>query len=245
MEKMVKSFYRDLFTKNGEWAKTIPNIDETKRLGVILDYLCLFANMKGKDRIRILDYGCGRGWLTNISAIYGEAEGYDPVESVILKARNDYPDIKFFTGDLDVIKFSKETLPYDVVICTEVIEHVWNKEELILNLIKLLKKNGGLILTTPRRKWYNKWSKWSKNHQPVEEWVSECEFIAIVKKLRLDILLYRRIYKEYPKLSFLHSIAASEHFKKIIYKQGLDYLNIWAEHYLSVYQAWLLQRVNE
>ena len=74
-------FYKDFFVLNPIWNGKLPNDDETVRLTAIKE-LIYMTNLRKTSKI--LDAGCGRGWLTNIlSAEYNDVIGIDPVKSVI------------------------------------------------------------------------------------------------------------------------------------------------------------------
>ena len=105
-----------------------------------------------KDR-KILDLGCGNGWLMNHLIELGyDAYGTDASQSGIDIAKRKNPG-RFFIQDL-----SKDELPpelgkvrFDTIISTEVIEHLYQPKEYLDFCKKILSQNGGgeLILTTP------------------------------------------------------------------------------------------------
>lgn len=103
----------------------------------------------------ILDVGCGNGWMVRKLCDLGfDAFGIDASEDGIQIAKEYYPD-RFFVQDVR----SKE-LPvqlgdksFDVVISTEVIEHLYNPGAFLDFLAGILTSNdsgsGKIILTTP------------------------------------------------------------------------------------------------
>lgn len=105
-----------------------------------------------KDR-KILDLGCGNGWLINHLIELGyDAYGTDASQSGIDLAKRKNPG-RFFIQDL-----SKDELPpelqhtgFNTIISTEVIEHLYQPKEYLDFCKKILSQNGGgeLILTTP------------------------------------------------------------------------------------------------
>lgn len=94
----------------------------------------------------VLDVGCGRGlMLQKISQRYEVLlAGSDISEKAIIRNRVDFPDMKFYILDV-----SKEFLlvTFELVICSEVIEHILNFENVIENLARMAEKY--LIITVP------------------------------------------------------------------------------------------------
>lgn len=61
------------------------------------------------------------------------------------------PDAKA-TYTIDITKDNSEVIPndsFDVVVCTEVLEHTLNPFSAIVEIYRILKKDGVLLLTTP------------------------------------------------------------------------------------------------
>jgi len=132
----------------------------------------------GKDnanRISILDYGCGTGWLSNLLSKHGEVTGVDISENAILQASKKYSGIRFLTMDASSSEFEKlKGQLFDVIVSSEVIEHIEDQEAYLKNMLSLLKKNGTLILTTPNGKWFKHYffgerADWG---QPFEFWLT-------------------------------------------------------------------------
>jgi 2-polyprenyl-3-methyl-5-hydroxy-6-metoxy-1,4-benzoquinol methylase len=62
--------------------------------------------------------------MTRLAGVYGQCDGLDPVKGVIELARSYFPDLTFHTGEVDAFLKSDAFAAYDVLICSEVIEHV-------------------------------------------------------------------------------------------------------------------------
>lgn len=102
---------------------------------------------------KILDIGCGNGWLTNYLIKSGfDAYGADASPSGIEIAKIKNAD-RFFVQDL-----TEEDLPaaladikFNTIISTEVIEHLYSPREYLDFCKRVLLKSGGgtLIVSTP------------------------------------------------------------------------------------------------
>lgn len=101
---------------------------------------------------RILDLGCGNGSLLGrIDRPEWELYGVDASCSGIDMARQAHPEVRFAVGDITG-RFGDLGYPaayFDVVVTTEVIEHVYAPRKLVENAFEALRPGGDLILTTP------------------------------------------------------------------------------------------------
>ncbi len=167
-KKFSYDFYENFFVKNSEWNGMNPNSDELTRWNVIKNFLELINLPKTSI---ILDIGCGRGWLTNLLREYGDPTGIDPVEPVVIYAKNLFPELNFYS--LTPREYGKKRFKkVDIIVMSEVIEHIKEKREFLLDVMRLLKNPGYLILSTPRgelRSFYEK--KYGNPSQPIENWI--------------------------------------------------------------------------
>jgi 2-polyprenyl-3-methyl-5-hydroxy-6-metoxy-1,4-benzoquinol methylase len=91
---------------------------------------------------KILDVGCGHGWLLSVLNKKWKKFGIDISE---LASKNASIYGKIYTGNL---KNYKEK-DFDVITALHLIEHLNKPEEFIIKINKILKKKGILILETP------------------------------------------------------------------------------------------------
>lgn len=137
----------DQFQYDGWWNSFLSlNIEDpgtTYRTDMVISAI---NSLRVKD---IADAGCGSAEL--IKKIKNSAEnanlsGFDVSEKIISINKEKYPDVFFFTANLN------ENVPserkFEMVICTEVIEHLRNWEKAIENLADLIQKDGYVIITT-------------------------------------------------------------------------------------------------
>ena len=98
---------------------------------------------------RVLDLGCGNGALCGALSDAGlDVVGCDPSEDGIEHARQAYPRVPFHLLGIydDPVVLGGE---FDVVVSSEVIEHVFLPRHLPRFARRVLRPGGHLILTTP------------------------------------------------------------------------------------------------
>lgn len=104
-------------------------------------------NLLSND-LRIIDVGCGSGNLLNlIASEYPSASltGTDFSESKIGHCRILYPHIDFKPGDI----YDELNPEYDLVLCTEVLEHLLYPHTALKNLVHGLESRGVVFITVP------------------------------------------------------------------------------------------------
>ena len=104
--------------------------------------------------LRILDVGCGGGLLTEpLQRLGANVTGLDASAEAIKAAKEHASvvglDIDYRIGDLSSIP--NELDQFDVVIASEVIEHVLDPQSFIEEIHKLISPGGKLIITTLNR----------------------------------------------------------------------------------------------
>lgn len=98
----------------------------------------------------VLDVGCGYGWtLGRISGSIRNLVGVDVDEDALASASVNYPDIRFVRQTGSSLPFDNES--FDVVILSEVIEHVGDTNKLLVinEACRVLKCGGLFIFTAP------------------------------------------------------------------------------------------------
>jgi len=98
------------------------------------------------DRLRILDAGCGNGWLASLYRKGHTVHGIDISDINLRKIRD--MGIQPLKHDLD------RELPlrdgaYDVVVCSEILEHILSPEHLLREVFRVLRPGGACVLTVP------------------------------------------------------------------------------------------------
>ncbi|HBM45762.1 MAG: Methionine biosynthesis protein MetW [Parcubacteria group bacterium GW2011_GWF2_38_76] len=132
MSIFKKYYNRD----NAEYGST------SSRIRKILSF---FDGIKGK---KVLDVGCAGGHLgTEIKKLGNEVTGID-ISDVLIKEAEKVLDKAI------VVDVQEENIPFnegyfDIVILSEVIEHLFFPEITLEKIKNVLKKDGRLIITTP------------------------------------------------------------------------------------------------
>ena len=210
-------YYEDLFIRNPEWSTPEPNNDETARwvkIASILEHLVRERSKHGNsERLRILDLGCGRGWLANLASGYGDCTGVEPVSGVVAYARKLFPHVRFYSGTADTLLREPAFTPFDVVLSSEVIEHVPRPEqaEFVRVLRRLIKPQGHVIITTPRREVFDLWQKIAPPNQPVEDWLSEDDVSRLFAGNLFTCRGRNRVCIELPNFRFLPAPMPSDY----------------------------------
>lgn len=142
--------YLGFFAKNAGTRYTF-----TRRMEIVLQMLAQALQEKQEqgDALRILEIGCGAGLLCfELARSAKIVVGLD-ISHFVLDFANrvkDYLDcdnVFFQQGDAEHLAFDHDT--FDVVICSEVLEHLIEPQQALTEMRRVLKKDGTLILTTP------------------------------------------------------------------------------------------------
>jgi 2-polyprenyl-3-methyl-5-hydroxy-6-metoxy-1,4-benzoquinol methylase len=121
---------------------------DIKRLAFIVSNL--EERHKDPKDVNILDVGCGNGIISlNLGELGYNVHGIELSEDAleIAKSQNKFSNVIFEKANAETLKL--EGKKYDVVICSEVLEHLHQPENLLQELRFLIKENGILIVTVP------------------------------------------------------------------------------------------------
>lgn len=124
---------------------------------------------------RICDLGCGNGYLAAWLGRMGHrVTGVDASATGIRVAREHHadPDVDFVCADLDSPAMDDiASGAYDLVVSSDVIEHLYRPDMLVCTARRLLKPGGLLILGTPYHGWLKNVAisvlgRWDSHHAP-------------------------------------------------------------------------------
>jgi SAM-dependent methyltransferase len=126
----------------GDFMRFNPGGRHRRRL--VLDLL------RRREFSSLLDVGCGPAamllFLARRLPGHVHMTGVDFASDVIERNRRAFPDMRFAVLDIE-----RGALPdqFDVVVCSEVIEHLERQEDAIRHLSSMVKPGGALLITCP------------------------------------------------------------------------------------------------
>jgi len=146
-------------------------------------YYPVYKYLKNKQKLKVLEIGCGYGYLTySINKMGHETLGIDISKKAIDFAKSNF-GVYYKTTSIEKFKTNQK---YDLIIATELIEHLENPTKFIKNVSKKLKNNGKIIITTPNKDYYPN-EIWITDGPPVHTvWLSKHSFSKICKKNNLN-----------------------------------------------------------
>lgn len=114
-------------------------------------------NIKFLESKKILDLGCGDGEIIcRIANFSKNCVGIDIAKNRLMKFKDQANrlGVKLVQGSIEKTSFPNQE--FDVVICTEVLEHIKDYKRVLLEVSRILKGNGYLLLTVPYKERINK-----------------------------------------------------------------------------------------
>lgn len=167
-----EDYYEYLFTQSGYYSSATPNSEERLRWSHIQSLVEKAIGLQNGNKPQlIVDFGCGRGWLSNELSHFGKIIGIEPVASVVKYGKKMYPELDLRNGSIEMLAGLKA----DMIVSSEVIEHISEAEQpkYFTAFRQALNDGGFLIITTPRKEAFEEWTKFLDPSQPVEEWLTE------------------------------------------------------------------------
>lgn len=150
-------------------------------------YWAIKEKLKNFSGKKILEVGSGFGYLTYAIAQQGyDIAGIDISSNAITEAQKKFGNLYECA---DVFEYYKKHLKeYDLIILTEVIEHLEYPVAFIDCLVKMIKEDGEILITTPNKTAHSGASMWMSDLPPVHLWwFPESAATYIAETLKCDI----------------------------------------------------------
>ena len=157
----------------------------------VYDYL-----RRKKGKLKILEIGCGYGYLTYAIKKRGmDILGIDISGEAIKYAQTHFGDF-YLKSDLESLDCKEEK--FDLIIATELIEHLPHPNRFLTKCKELLDEKGLILLTTPSKEYYPSNHIWNTDRPPVHvTWFTHYAFenMALANSMKI---VYADFSKYYP-----------------------------------------------
>jgi SAM-dependent methyltransferase len=102
---------------------------------------------RSREDHSLLEIGCAYGYLLEIAQDYFDAlMGTEFSDAAAARARRAAVNAQVHVGGIESIPADQH---FDVVLCTQVIEHIYKPHQFIRDVLDRLKPGGWLVMTTP------------------------------------------------------------------------------------------------
>lgn len=152
---------------------------------------------------KILVIGCGsKREMTIVSSRHSEVWGIDISQTAIEKTKKRFP--KYNLEVMDACNMSFAENYFDIIVCSEVIEHLPNQSMFLNDVSRILNEGGVFILTTPN------WWSWyglarviaekltgkpcTSDDQPIDNWATPGKLIRKLRERRFSIKKLRGLW---------------------------------------------------
>lgn len=192
-------------------------------------------------KLRILEIGSGFGYLTYALHQRGhECTGIDISERAVEGAKRNFGAL-YEVCDLETMA-AKSVERFDVVVATELIEHIEDPVALLRTAEKLLKPGGWILLTTPNKDLYSDRMAWHTDAAPVHLWwfgKASMREMARQIGMKVQFVDFSRFYgRTTPQLKGLTKPQTFDEAGKVIYKDSA--VNTVARALMS-WQPWMFK----
>jgi 2-polyprenyl-3-methyl-5-hydroxy-6-metoxy-1,4-benzoquinol methylase len=168
-------------------------------------YKYLIKEVKELSPQSILDVGCGEGFTLNKlkeNGVASKLEGVDFLHAAVEIGSKVHPDLHLKQGNIYDLPYKDNA--FDVVLCTEVLEHLENPEKALKELKRVTKKY--CIISVPNEPWFmlgnffrgKNLSRWGNDIEHINHWTpagirklvgTEFEVLSVHNPLPWTLLL--------------------------------------------------------
>lgn len=143
-------------------------------------YNYLIATIKDFEIESVLDVGCGEGFTLNKLSEEGigkKLEGVDFLKTAIDLGKKAHPKLTLNQGNIYKLEYKNNS--FDLVMATEVLEHLEDPRKGLKELIRVSKKY--LLLSVPNEPFFmganflrgKNWSRWGNDIEHIQHWTSK------------------------------------------------------------------------
>lgn len=151
-------------------------------------YKTLLSQIKNLKIESVLDAGCGEGFTLNklrenkIGKIH---EGIDYSKEAIYLGKKAYPNLHILQGNIYDLKYKDNS--FDLVICSEVLEHLEDPQKALKELSRVSKKY--ILLSVPNEPFFYffNYTQWGKDIGHINKWTF-LGFKRLTQKEKLKII---------------------------------------------------------
>ncbi len=163
---------------------------------------------------KVLDFGCGQGWLKKVAGERVDYFGVDVSDKLIDIAKQRYPEGKFLVTKQLVLPFERDS--FDKVFCLSVLHHIPSNKfrvKLLKEIRRVIKPKSRLILTV--------WNL--KGQRKIRRLLFKYTLLKLLGKSKLDFkdIFYPWKNSQGRSLTerYVHIFSARE-LKKLLKKSG-------------------------
>lgn len=193
--KSLSIFYDSYHEKNSDYVESIS--DNNFTYFYILPFLQeALQRIKTKD-ISVIDVGCGVGTISiYLAARVTRVMGIDISPRAISIAKNASKSLNIKNASFKVQSvYAHKSGDYDLLVCSEVIEHIEDDRKFLLELKKRLKNGGYLLLSTPLSDSIfvntKRYKKFDEEVGHLRRYKTE-QIISLIENTGFDIVNYRK-----------------------------------------------------
>ena len=138
---------------------------------------------------KILDAGCGEGFILkklHDLKIGNHLEGIDAVMEAVKIGNKLHPFLNIKKGDIYNLPYKDNS--FDLVICTEVFEHLDDPQKALSDILRVSSRY--LLLSVPNEPWFllSNFTQWGRDIGHINHWTSSSFRKFIIQNSELRIL---------------------------------------------------------
>ena len=198
----------------------------------------IFSLIKPKKKDALLDVGCGTGYMASLLSKKCQVYGIDnDAKSIRLAKKIGGKNTTFLVASALKIPFKSNKFNY--VISSEVIEHVQDDSSFMKEIVRVTKKNGTIIVTTPSLEGLFKVSNTCHEHgteRHFKEGYKEKDIVELfqnhgckVEKIKYSMIFFTQILINLVKIAYS--------IKEPSYKRQSDIIKVQESIIFKIYKS--------